>query len=605
MNRSRVIDRLRCVGLVIFVLARLGAASAEPKRVLLLHSFGREVGPFDAFANGFRLDLEHQSRDPLEFYEVSLQPAGPGEPSEQSVVHFLLSMFASRPPDLIVPVGGPASTFAHSYRSQLFPATPMLMTAVDERHFEQARLTATETVVAVKHDVPMAIENIRRVLPETRTIFVVLGSSPLERFWREDLGREFQRFQNQLTFVWGNDLSFTEMLKRCATLPPNSAIFYALLSVDAAGFSHTEEDALAQLHAVANAPIFGVQSSQMGGGIVGGPLMSMDDLSRNATSAAIRILNHESPATIKIHPQLPGPTIFDWRELQRWHIRENLLPADSIVQFREPTPWQRYKWYVLAIILVCFVETLLVTSLLVNLIRRRRAEQSLRESREAMSDMSQRLIEAQEKERSWISLILHDDINQRLAALRLQLSLFGNRLPSSMDARQEELTAANRQIGELISDIQAVSHRLYSPSLKHVGLVQTAEALCREFSAAKHIDIQFHSNKILKNVPEEIRLCLFRVLQEALQNMAKHSGARRGQVILIGSPDKIELTVRDEGTGFHAKKAMLSGGLGLPSMEQRLKSVNGQVSIDSEPGRGTVIHVRVPLEFKQKAAHSG
>jgi signal transduction histidine kinase len=302
---------------------------------------------------------------------------------------------------------------------------------------------------------------------------------------------------------------------------------------------------------------------------------------------------------------LPGPAMFDWRELQRWHIRENLLPAGSIVQFREPTPWQRYKWVVLGSVLVFFAETLLISSLLVNLIRRRRAEHSLRESREALSDMSGRLIEAQEKERSWIALILHDDINQRLAALRLQLSLFGNRLPSSLDARQEELTAANRQIGELISDIQAMSHRLYSPSLKHVGLVQTAEALCREFSAAKHIDIQFHSNKILKNVPEEIRLCLFRVLQEALQNMAKHSGARRGQVILIGSPDKIELTVRDEGTGFHAKKAMLSGGLGLPSMEQRLKSVNGQVSIDSEPGRGTVIQVRVPLHFKQKAAHSG
>src|SRR5262249_29765299 len=133
MNRSR----LRCVGLLVLVLARLGAASAESKRVLLLHSFGREDGPFDAFANGFRLELEQQSRDPLEFYEVSLEPAGPGEPSEESVVRFLLSMFASRPPDLIVPIGGPASTFAHRYRSRLFPDLPMLMTAVDERHFEQ------------------------------------------------------------------------------------------------------------------------------------------------------------------------------------------------------------------------------------------------------------------------------------------------------------------------------------------------------------------------------------------------------------------------------------------------------------------------------------
>jgi signal transduction histidine kinase len=604
MTRVSVFDRLLCVGLLILVLAPFGAASPEPKRVLLLHSFGREVGPFDAFAAGFRLELERQSRNPLAFYEVSLEPAGPGEPSEQSVISFLLSMFASRPPDLIVPVGGPASTFAHRYRSRLFPGTPMLMTAVDERHFEQANLAVTEAVAAVRHDVPMAIENIRRVLPQTRTVFVVLGNSPLEQFWREDLGREFQRFQNQLTFVWGNELSFAEMLKRCASLPPNSTILYALLSVDAAGFPHTEADALAELHAVANAPIFGVQSSQMGRGIVGGPLMSMDELSRNATGAAVRILNHQSPATVGIPSQLPGPNMFDWRELRRWHISENLLPAGSIVQFREPTLWQRYKWYVLASVLICFAEALLISSLLVNLIRRRRAEQSLRESREALSDMSQRLIEAQEKERSWLALILHDDINQRLAALRLQLSLFGKRLPTSMDDWQKELTGANRQIAQLISDIQAVSHQLYSPSLKHVGLVQTAEALCREFSAAHNIDIEFHSDKVSKDIPEEVRLCLFRVLQEALQNVAKHSGARRGEVLLIGWPDGIELTVRDEGNGFHAKKGMTGGGLGLPSMEQRLKLVNGQVFIDSEPGCGTVIQVRVPLQSKQKAAHS-
>ena len=603
MSRSSVI--LLCIGVLILQLARFGAASAEPKRVLLLHSFGREVGPFDAFAAGFRLELARRSTDPLEFYEVSLKPAGPGEPSEQSLVSFLRSIYASRPPDLIVPVGGPASTFAHKYRPLLFPDTPMLMTAVDERHLQKVNITPTEAVVAVRHEPAKAVDSIRRVLPQTSTIFVVLGSSPLERFWHEELVREFQRFQNDLTFVWWNELSFAEMLKRCATLPPNSAILYAVLSVDAAGFAHTEADALAELHAVANAPIFGVQGSQMGRGIVGGPLMSMDDLSRSATGAAVGILNHESPEAVRIPAQLPGPDTFDWRELRRWHISEKLLPAGSVVQFREPTLWQRYKWYVVGSVLVCFLEALLISSLLVNLIKRRRAEVSLCESREALSDMSQRLIEAQEKERSWISLVLHDDVNQRLAALRLQLSLFGKKLPTSMDAWQKDITAANRRITELINDIQGVSYRLYSPTLKHVGLVQAAEALCQEFSAAQRIDIEFHSDKVSKDMPEEIRLCLFRVLQEALQNLAKHSGAGRGEVSLVGGADTIELTVRDEGTGFRPERALVGGGLGLPSMKQRLKLVNGQVSIDSKPGRGTIIRVSVPFQSKHEAARLG
>jgi signal transduction histidine kinase len=476
---------------------------------------------------------------------------------------------------------------------------------VDERHLRKVTFTATEAVVAVRHDAPQAIANIRSILPQTTTVFVVIGNSPLEQFWREDLNSELKRFQNQLTLVWGNDLSFAEMLKHCAALPPNSAILYALLSVDAAGFPQTEGDALAELHAVANAPIFGLQSSQMGRGILGGPLMSMDDLSRNAAGAAVRILNHESPENVRVRTQLPGPNMFDWRELQRWHIGENLLPVGSVVQFREPTLWQRYKWYVLASVLVCFVQALLISSLLVNLSNRRRAEKSLRESQEALSNMGQRLIEAQEKERTRIALELHDDISQRLAAVRLQLSLLGKSLPASLDAAQKELTVSKQHVADLISDLQALSHRLYSPSLKHIGLAQAAGALCREFSAAQQIDIGFYSDNISKELPEDVRLCLFRVLQEALQNIAKHSRAGRGQVLLIGGPDIIELTVRDEGTGFHLERALAGNGLGLTSMKERLKLVNGQVSIASKPGRGTEIQARVPLLSKKKAAHSG
>ena len=170
--------------------------------------------------------------------------------------------------------------------------------------------------------------------------------------------------------------------------------------------------------------------------------------------------------------------------------------------------------------------------------------------------------------------------------------------------RKKGLIVANGHIAELVSDIQALSHRLYSQSLKHVGLVQAAEALCREFSNAQHIDIEFHSDKVAKDLPEEVRLCLFRVLQEALQNVGKHSRAASGQVLLIGGLDTIELTVRDGGIGFHPERAFVGNGLGLPSMKQRLKSVNGQVSIDSEPGRGTVIQATVPLQAKKKAVHS-
>src|SRR5262249_38754156 len=155
---------------------------------------------------------------------VSVESLRAGEPSDEAAVNALLSSFPDRPPDLLVPIGGPASTFAQKNRQRLFPATPMILAAVDQRHLQGARLTDKDTAVTVAHDASLTIETIRRILPQTRTIFVVLGDSQLDRFWRASLGREFQRFSGQLNFVWGNELIFDEILKRCAALPPNSAI---------------------------------------------------------------------------------------------------------------------------------------------------------------------------------------------------------------------------------------------------------------------------------------------------------------------------------------------------------------------------------------------
>ena len=140
-----------------------------------------------------------------------------------------------------------------------------------------------------------------------------------------------------MTFVWSNDLSFADMLKRAASLPPHSAIFYTLLSVDAKGVIQDEERTLAELHAVANAPMFGLYDIQLGRGIVGGSLLSVEDVVRDSASVAVRLLRGESPGSIRTPPHTHGQPTFDWRELQRWGISEARLPAGSIVQFRQPT----------------------------------------------------------------------------------------------------------------------------------------------------------------------------------------------------------------------------------------------------------------------------
>ena len=174
-------------------------------------------------------------------------------------------MFADRPaPDLIVTVGGPAALFARSHRQQLFPERPLLFGAVDERWFRGGPLGENESAVAVANDFPRLIDDILQVLPETRQVFVVAGSGPIGRFWRKELESEFVRFRDRVTFIWSDELSFPDVLRRCASLPAHSAIVYITLGTDAQGGTYGDEQVLSALHTTANAPLFGAQNALLG-----------------------------------------------------------------------------------------------------------------------------------------------------------------------------------------------------------------------------------------------------------------------------------------------------------------------------------------------------
>src|SRR5262249_38389685 len=261
------------------------AAAPQPRHVLLLHSFEREFAPYNVIEETFRTELSRQSSEPIDFWEISLQPGRFNRrPADELILDYLHSAFEDHQPDLIVPIGGPAALFAQRNRRRLFPNAPMLLAGMDERFVHPDTLTPNDTVVPVANDGSLIVEDILRVLPRTTSVFLVLGTSRLERRWREELGQQLQRFNDRLRFAWSNELPFAELLKQSASLPPNSAIFYVLLSRDIQGVPLTEERALAQLHAVANAPIFGALNTQLGRGIVGGPLLDIDEVSRNATA---------------------------------------------------------------------------------------------------------------------------------------------------------------------------------------------------------------------------------------------------------------------------------------------------------------------------------
>jgi len=232
----------------------------------------------------------------------------------------------------------------------------------------------------------------------------------------------------------------------------------------------------------------------------------------------------------------------------------------------------------------------------VDITERKHAEESL-------ATIGRRLIEAHEAERTWIGRELHDDINQRLALLAIELDRWSQH--ASTNELTEQVRHARARITEIAEDVQGLSHRLHSSKLDYLGLATAAKSLCRELSEKTKVEIVFEHAGIPHTLSKEVSLCLFRVLQEGLQNAVKHSGVRSFTVDLQGTEESIELTVADFGNGFAEQEACTGHGLGLISMRERLQLVHGELSVKSQPGAGTTIRARVPLKTDEYRAMAG
>ena len=214
---------------------------------------------------------------------------------------------------------------------------------------------------------------------------------------------------------------------------------------------------------------------------------------------------------------------------------------------------------------------------------------------EALASLGGKLIAAQEQERTRIARELHDDINQQLAFLSVSLDELKQTPAESIAAIPRRLEAIESQAAEISKSVQTLSHRLHSSKLEYLGLVAALRGFCREFSDQHRVEVTFSHDPIPDSLPQEIALCLFRVVQTALVNALKHSGVTSFDVHLRPSRDGVHLSVRDRGVGFDVEEMLRGHGLGLISMRERVRFVNGDISIQSKPNGGTTIEVDVPL----------
>jgi signal transduction histidine kinase len=229
-----------------------------------------------------------------------------------------------------------------------------------------------------------------------------------------------------------------------------------------------------------------------------------------------------------------------------------------------------------------------VISTLMDITERKQAEMKLQA-------LSRHLIQTQELERRRISLELHDQLGQDLALLSIGIEQLMQKAPESQAQLKEQLQELGMKTKELASKVQTLSHRLHPSKLVHLGLVAASRSLCNEVSESADIQIDFSHLDVARSIPQEVSTCLFRVLQESLTNVVKHSGAKTAQVELAGSPSEIQLEILDSGVGFDPESTGSRGGLGLISMRERLSLLGGELLIESRTSGNTWIKARLPL----------
>jgi signal transduction histidine kinase/ABC-type uncharacterized transport system substrate-binding protein len=604
-----MITRIVFSSIALF-LAMTGAAFSQPKRVLIVHSVGRDFSPWDDYARNIREQLKLQSKDPIDIFEVSLSTARFPDGNEDAFVSYLNAVFSERKLDLIMTIGGPAARFFQQNRQRIFPSIPALYAALAQRMSSNA--PATDAMVSVTVDILSTPDQILKLVPETTKLFIVIGSSPIEKLWLEEMRKLFQPLTSRIDITYSNELSLEKILEQVAILPPRTFIVYGQMLVDAAGVVHEGNRAIDRIHAVANAPIFSEQDAFFGRGIIGGRMTNISDVSRQTAAVAVRILGGESPGSIKTPPIPAASPRYDWRELKRWNISASQLPPGSEVMFRVPSLWEQYRPQLTAVTAAILLQAGIIALLLVER-RRRRVAQAEATSRRQEVVRLNRVTTV-----SVLSSSIAHELNQPLGAI------LSNTEAAQMLLKAHPLDVA--QLGEILSDIVRDEQRASEiiSGLRNLLNNRTeADLQTLDLNDAVRDVVKIVSPEVTRRgvilrtilAPEPLRVrCDPIHLQQVIINLVMNGVDAMEEVANphnltirtnLADTDGVEARISDSGPGIPNDKLVSifnafvttkpqGTGLGLPIARTILESYGGELWAENR-SRGAVFSFRLPL----------
>jgi signal transduction histidine kinase len=580
------------------LLASSAVAADDSRRlVVILYPQGSNAAVGNRLVEqGVRAVFDSEATESIDIFNEYLELSSSSKKDLLALqAEFLQRKYAGRKVALVMACVSPALDFALEHRQEIFPGVPIVFMAVEERELAGRKLPPDVIGTPIKLDLGGTLDLALRLHPGTQHVYVISGSAKFDSYWEGQARQEFRPYESQREFIYRSGVPIDELSKEMAHLPPRSLVYTLFAFQDRTGKELVPADFIARLANVANAPVYCVGETFVGRGTVGGHVVMLENAARTAARLGLRVMAGEPTTKIGLQPSTPTASLFDWRQLQRWHISEADLPPDSVVRYKELGFWDLYKWPVIGVVALCSIEALLIVGLLVQRVNRRRAERRLQASERELRSLTGRLLQAQETERGRLARELHDDLNQNLALVSVELELLRQRPPSSPAQLGSQLADLLAKVKHLSSSVHNLSHQLHPAKLEQLGLVAAVRSLCKELKQTYGVPIEFSYRDVPETLPPGADLCLYRIAQEALANVIKHSGAAHAAVELHGDTSAIRLRILDDGRGFEAGSAARKGGLGLVSMRERLQLVGGNLAIEASPTGGTRIDATIPL----------
>ena len=493
-----------CMVGVLAATSIAGPGQREQKRVLLLFDEDRTLPGLAILDRAVRSTVSDGLDGGVEFFAESMHAAQfPEERHGQVLRDYYATKYGATKLDLIVAFMGPAVTFLRRHGDAFAPDLPVVFVGSEADAFEGAPRPSHMTGLFIRRVFGPTLETALRLQPETRQVFVVGGTSPFDRQRQATARAEFQPFERRVSFTYLTDLPMRELLAAVSRVPPQSVILYLTVFRDGAGQTFVPHDVAARISAVARAPVYAFVDQFLGLGPVGGYVYSTERHGKAGGEIALRVLRGESPATIPIREVADNQYMFDARQLDRWKLDSGLLPAGTVIRFREPTVWTQYGGYIVGAAALLGVQTILIAGLLVEHRRRRRAELELRTSLEHVREIGQRLVGAHDTERIHIARELHDDISQKLALLKLNVHRLTGVNPQADAVADEVATSAD----EIVETVRDLSHRLYPPNLQLLGLAAALERLVIELAPRGRL-VAFAQDNVPADIAPDLALCL-------------------------------------------------------------------------------------------------